>query len=119
MWTRACWWPLLLLACSVGRTFPAVARAGEAGADRPVITPREPGSSYFGGDDVALHFTIESTELIDARARWTFSVDQHVVARGEAPVALKPGRPAEFTLKFKAPAVKEGVVLAGGGCRSS
>jgi hypothetical protein len=110
---RACWWSLLLLAGSVGRTYPAVARADEAGADRPVITPREPGSSYFGGDDVALCYTVSFTEPIDCRARWSFSVDQRVVARGEAPLALRPGGPAEFTLKFKAPAVKEGLVLAG------
>ena len=67
----------------------------------------------LSGDAVKLHFNVESPEPVDAQARWTFSVDQRVVTRGEVPLPLRPGRPAEVTLNFKAAAVKEGVVLAG------
>ena len=107
-------WRLPLLCGTAIATFASLAPAEEPEAGRPVIASREPGSSYFGGDDVALHFTVVVQQNRSRPGHsGAFSVDQHVVARGEAPLSPRQGRAAEFTLKFKTPDVKEGVVLAG------
>ena len=112
MSTGRCWRPLLLWGAVVV-TVAALTQASLARANPPAIVSRESVSAFFGGDNLTLHFTVQSVDSADALARWSFSVEHRVLARGEARLSPTHGRPGELTLRLKAPAVKEGVVLAG------
>jgi hypothetical protein len=83
-----------------------------AGAEpAAVLACREHWSTFFGGRQVTLHFTVRSEEPVDGRILWSHVADGRTIARGELAAKLKRGAASEAEIGLRLPEVREGVVL--------
>jgi len=72
---------------------------------------REQWSTFFGGQEVTLHFTVRSEEPIDGRMLWSHAADGRTIARGELAAKVKPGGESEAEIVLRLPEVRQGVVF--------
>lgn len=82
-----------------------------AAAEGAAIEPGEKWANVFSGAEIKFHYTVHTAQAIDGRLDWSLSVNRRTVEHGQLALAGAPGHAAEVTVAFKAPEVKEGVVL--------
>ena len=93
-----------ILVCLHAPTAPAAAEGA-------AIEPGEKWANVFSGAEMKFHYTVHTAQAIDGRLDWSLSVNRRTVEHGQLALAAAPGHAAEVTVAFKAPEVKEGVVL--------
>ncbi|MEI8373530.1 MAG: hypothetical protein WCJ35_11950 [Planctomycetota bacterium] len=84
-----------------------------AGEDLKEVTfePVEEWANVFSGAEVKLHYTARHPDGLDGRLNWSLSVNRRTIEHGQLPLMLAAAHPAEATVAFKIPEVKEGVIL--------
>ena len=68
-------------------------------------------STAFGGEESAYHFDVKSARRIDARASWTLSAKERVLARGTLQVQASPDAPGKLEIRLKLPEARPELIL--------
>lgn len=102
-----CWCVLIATVVILG-TFAAHSHAAEPTAE---IVPVEGWSTFFGGDEVKLHYRLQHSETVKGRLAWTHSAQRRSIARGERAVTVDETKPAEVEIALQLPETREGVVF--------
>jgi len=82
-----------------------------AAADDATLTRLETWSNVFAQREVVFHYGVKSRGAFQGRLGWALSADQRTLQRGEAGVELPAAGEAAVAIAWRAPGVREGVVL--------
>jgi len=74
------------------------------------IAPVEGWSTFFSGDQVKLHYRLQTSDTMRGRLAWSHSAQRRPVARGERAVTVDETKPTEVEIALQLPEVREGVV---------
>jgi len=102
---RRSWAIAWLLAATAMSVWPLAAAEPTA-----KITPRQPWSTFFSGEEVKLGYAVESREPIRGRIVWSYAVQQRTIARGELSADVGPQEPMTIEIPLRLPELSEGVV---------
>ncbi|MBC8874441.1 MAG: hypothetical protein H8E44_33815 [Planctomycetes bacterium] len=89
-------------------TFAAHSHAAEPTAE---IAPVEGWSTFFGGDQVKLHYRLQTPDTMKGRLAWSHSAQRRPIARGERAVTVDETKPTEVEIPLQLPEVRDGVVF--------
>lgn len=65
----------------------------------------------FGGTEPEFHFQVSSTIKAEVRVSWSLAADKGVLARREMPLTIAPEKPGVFSMRFKLPDAREGIIV--------